>query len=71
MEGATEEQDLYDQSFIDVPAILDKHKAAAEVCQGKYLISTLLELRRIVKLEFAKIKHTYRPNEVFLSNHMI
>ena len=38
MEGATpqEEQDLYDQSFIDVPAILDKHKAAADVCQGKY-----------------------------------
>ena len=36
MEGNTEEQDLYNQSFIDVPAILDKHKAAAEVCQGKY-----------------------------------
>jgi len=33
MEGPTdEEQDLYNQSFIDVPAILDKHKAAAEVC---------------------------------------
>ena len=39
MEGATqEEQDLYDQSFIDVSDILDKHKAAADVCQGKCLI---------------------------------
>ena len=40
MEGANtqeEEKELYDQSFIDVPAILDKHKAAADVCQGKYL----------------------------------
>lgn len=34
MEGAEEQPDEYDQSFIDVPAILDKHKAAAEVCQA-------------------------------------
>ena len=34
MEGA-DAQDEYDQSFIEVPAILDKHKAAAEVCQCK------------------------------------
>jgi hypothetical protein len=32
MEGQAEEQDIYEQSFIEVPAILDKHKAAAEVC---------------------------------------
>ena len=45
MEGAGEptEQDLYDQSFIDVPAILDKHKAAADVCQGKYMLDFLLD----------------------------
>lgn len=35
MEGA-EQVDEYDKSFIEVPAILDKHKAAAEVCQGKF-----------------------------------
>ena len=42
MEGANAnaEQDEYDQSFIEVPAIIDKHKAAAEVCQGKYLFPT-------------------------------
>jgi len=34
MEGPETGEDLYDQSFIDVPAILDKHKAAAEVCQA-------------------------------------
>ena len=41
MEGPADEQDLYDQSFIDVPAILDKHKAAAEVCQGKLSFNRL------------------------------
>ena len=40
MEGAQDAQDEYDQSFIEVPAILDKHKAAAEVCQGKYPFPT-------------------------------
>ena len=34
MEGA-DEQDLYEQSFIEVPGILDKHKAAAVICDGK------------------------------------
>jgi len=34
MEGDGE-QDVYDQSFIDQPAILDKHKAAAVVAEGK------------------------------------
>ena len=35
MEGAEEAQDTYDKSFIEVPAILDKHKAAAVICDGK------------------------------------
>ena len=34
MEGEGE-QDVYDQSFIDQPAILDKYKAAAVVADGK------------------------------------
>jgi len=40
MESKPEEataDELYDQSFIEVPAILDKHKAAAVVCDGKYI----------------------------------
>ena len=36
MEGAEQEaQDLYDQSFIEQPAILQKHQAAAAVVNGK------------------------------------
>ena len=36
MEGAGEdEQDIYEQTFIEVPGILDKHKAAAVICDGK------------------------------------
>lgn len=46
MEGQ-EEQDLYEQSFIDVPAILDKHKAAAEVTQGKSSIDTFIFLKQL------------------------
>jgi hypothetical protein len=34
MEGQ-DDQDVYDQSFIDQPAILDKYKAAAVVADGK------------------------------------
>jgi methionine aminopeptidase len=37
MESKPEEataDELYDQSFIEVPAILDKHKAAAVVCDA-------------------------------------
>ena len=34
MEGE-QDQDVYDQSFIDQPAILDKYKAAAVVADGK------------------------------------
>ena len=35
METAEEAQDMYEKSFIEVPAILDKHKAAAVICDGK------------------------------------
>lgn len=36
MDGAgADEADIYEQSFIEVPVILDKHKAAADICQGK------------------------------------
>ena len=38
MEGEGE-QDVYDQTFIDQPAILDKYKAAAVVADGKWEIS--------------------------------
>ena len=37
MEGEGE-QDVYDQSFIDQQAILDKYKAAAVVADGKQII---------------------------------
>ena len=30
-----EENEDYEKSFIEVPAILDKHKAAAVICDGK------------------------------------
>ena len=36
MEGEPTAEELYDQSFIDQPAILDKHKAAAAIVDGKY-----------------------------------
>ena len=62
MEGQ-EEQDLYEQSFIDVPAILDKHKAAAEVTQGKSSIDTFIFLK-----QFCWIcdDNSQNFNEVFL-----
>jgi methionine aminopeptidase len=34
MEKLDEEQDVYEQSFIEQPAILDKHKAAAAICDA-------------------------------------
>jgi len=34
MEGPNEEQEAYEQSFIEQPAILDKHKAAAVICDA-------------------------------------
>ena len=48
MEGAKEEptaEELYDQSFIDQPAILDKHKAAAAIVDGKYTFTFRPEFR--------------------------
>ena len=36
MEGAKEGQEDYDKTFIELPGILDKHKAAAVICDGKY-----------------------------------
>lgn len=38
MEGEGE-TDVYDQTFIEQPAILDKYKAAAVVADGKQLLS--------------------------------
>jgi hypothetical protein len=36
MEGAQENKaDIYDQTFMEVPGILDKHKASAVICDGK------------------------------------
>lgn len=35
MEGEPTDQELYDRSFIEEPAILDKHKAAAVITDGK------------------------------------
>jgi len=35
------EQDIYDQTFIEQPAILDKYKAAAVVADGKQQLSIL------------------------------
>lgn len=34
MEGAEDERELFDQTFIDTPAILDKYKAAAVICDA-------------------------------------
>ena len=42
MEGADQMDDEnaeYNKTFIDEPAILDKYKAAAEVCDSKYYVS--------------------------------
>lgn len=36
MEGADKDQDNYDATFIDQPAILDKLKAAAVIADGKH-----------------------------------
>jgi len=36
MEAAPTKEELYDQTFIEQPAILDKHKAAAAIVDGKY-----------------------------------
>jgi len=33
---AEETNENYEKTFIEVPAILDKHKAAAAICDGKF-----------------------------------
>jgi len=38
MEQEQTDQELYERSFIDEPGILDKHKAAAVIVDGKYLL---------------------------------
>ena len=37
MDVDPETAELYEQTFIDVPAILDKYKASAEVVNGKFI----------------------------------
>ncbi len=37
MEGADAAED-YDATFLEQPAILDKYKAAAVICDGRYKI---------------------------------
>ena len=40
MESADkEEQDVYDQTFIEAPAILDKYKAAGVIVDGKHRLN--------------------------------
>lgn len=51
MEGEGE-QDLYDQSFMDQPAILDKYKAAAVVAEGK-------QYKQNAKMHFSKHVKSY------------
>ena len=36
MENQEDAQEIYDQSFIEQPAILQKHQAAAAAVNGKY-----------------------------------
>jgi hypothetical protein len=40
MEQELTDQEIYDKSFVEEPAILDKHKAAAVIVDGKYFIHT-------------------------------
>lgn len=40
-----EDQEIYDKSFIEEPAILDKHKAAAAICDGKLFKETNERIR--------------------------
>jgi hypothetical protein len=35
MEQELTDQEIYDKSFVEEPAILDKHKAAAVIVDGK------------------------------------
>lgn len=60
MEGELNEQELYDKSFIEEPAILDKHKAAAVIVDGKFtylitFISLFLKLTMSLKIVFLMV----------------
>ena len=48
MEGA-EEQDAYEQSFVDKPDILDKYKAAGVICDGKLKTSSIYYIFKIIQ----------------------
>ena len=54
MEAEPTAEELYDQSFIDVPAILDKHKAAAVVCDGKCIFMKLLQINLFILLNIER-----------------
>ena len=50
-----EDQELYNQSFMDKPDILQKHQAAAVVCNGKCLFLlaecySLQEMHQLINL---------------------
>jgi len=50
MEGE-QDQSEYEKSFLEVPAILDKTKAAADVCNGKKFKTTIkLEHNIIIQI---------------------
>ena len=51
----TDDQDAgdYDKTFLEEPAILDKYKAAAEVCESKSNINISIYIK-------SKIKRYYR-----------
>ena len=48
MENAEDAQEIYDQSFIEQPAILQKHQAAAVVVNGKYLYRSIQSMGTLV-----------------------
>lgn len=51
MEAEPTADELYDQTFIQSPAILDKHKAAAVVCDGKYIFEQFVINLVVLKIE--------------------
>ena len=62
MEGP-EENEAYEKSFIEVPAILDKHKAAAAICDGK--LNEYYHLKLSYLLFAQKFVNWKMINEVF------
>lgn len=51
MEAEPTAEELYDQSFVEVPAILDKHKGAAVVCDGKYILEHFVTNLVVLNIE--------------------